>query len=387
MLAFGPLIFRPFSLSACLQRFVARISSHPELASAPSVRRFVSLQPEAFAAMRDAKRTAGAMVSSAAATAGSSMVRFMKSAAAAVSSTVARARGGSDAAPTGAVPVAGGPAATAAAGGVVPPASGGASAEDLSFGELSAYAENQGPILAALYNSAAAAAAQHRARAQALLEYGASLRALGGSDGGPLGGGLSSAGLALWTASTAAYELAVQESELLVERLADAVRGVRAVKELMAERSRASAALADSLAAVESLRARLTALAASSAAGAGAERAKLENELGGAQTAVTTARARYDTVAASVIAEMERYRALSRGDFRAMLLDFAAARARAAGKVAAAWEGLQPALALMVAQEGGAPLLPGTATAAPAAAAAAAPAVGGAGAAAGISAF
>jgi len=319
-----------------LQRFMARICAHPELSVSDPVRKFISLPAEAFAALRDAKKSTTAMVSHAAAAAGSGVVRALKSAATSISN-VARGRGDSGAAGAGAV-------------------RGGRSAEDLSFGELEGYVLQQAPLVTALYNQAAAQAIKHREQAQLLLEYGAALRALGTADGGALGNALSQCGAAVWAGSTGAYEQAVAESELLVERIADAVRGIRAAKELLQERSRASAALADSLSVVEHLRARVTALAANPSAGAAADRARLEGELAGAQSAVTSARQYYDKVAASVIGEVERYRAGLRADFRSMLLDLAHCYARSAAKLAAAWEGITAQLAAAVTQEGATPL-------------------------------
>lgn len=47
-------------------------------------------------------------------------------------------------------------------------------------------------------------------QAQLLLEYGSSLRGLGAIEGGALGTSESATGLAVWGASTAAYEQAAQ---------------------------------------------------------------------------------------------------------------------------------------------------------------------------------
>jgi hypothetical protein len=53
-------------------------------------------------------------------------------------------------------------------------------------------------------------AGQYRIQAQLLLEYGGAMRGLGAIEGGAIGAAESSTGLAVWGASTAAYEQAAQ---------------------------------------------------------------------------------------------------------------------------------------------------------------------------------
>lgn len=340
-----------------LQRFMARICAHPLLSAADVVKQFVSLGADAFSALTAAKKSATAMMTGAAAAAGGGVVRLIKTAAGAIRS-VARGRGESSA---GAAPK-------------------GKSTEDISFEEIEAYMLNQAPIVTALYNQAAAQAVRHREQAQLLLEYGGAIRALGSSEGGALGNALAQSGIALWADSTSSYELSVEESELYVERLADIVRGIRAGKEMLDERTRASSNLADSLAVVESLRARLTALTTSPAQAA--DKSRVENELVAAQSAVTSSRAQYDATAANVIAEVERYRSSLRADFTSILLDLTNIYARMADKHATAWAALGPITAAAITAEGATPLA--SVAIAPAAPA---PAIGGSGGAAGAGAY
>jgi hypothetical protein len=117
-----------------------------------------------------------------------------------------------------------------------------------------------------------------------------------------------------------------QETELFVEDLADYVRGSQAVQEMIAERTRASAALADGLANVERLRVASGALQANPSPANAQKRTEVEAELAAAQVAVSEARAYYDRAAASVISELERYRAGMRVDFKAMFTRFLAAQ-------------------------------------------------------------
>lgn len=329
-----------------LQRFVDRLAAHPDLSQCDPLTKFLTLPDAQFTAMRDAQRSASAVVSSAAAAAGSGVMRFLRATGTAISYAVDSAKGSG----TGAAGAAGGPGVGGVSG------SGGKSAEDLSFEELEAYLTHQAPLLALLYTAAAESAVKHREDAQALLDYGAALRALGTSEGGGLGTSLTAVYLSTWAASTAAYEQAVQESELWVERLGDTVRGVRAVQEMMGERQRASAALSEALSVVERLRAHITALQASPSPSAATEKGKAEAELTTAQTAVTEARAYYDKVAASVIAETERYRASLNRDFRSMLLDYVAAQQRTQAKLAAAWDKAVPECTGAVTVEGATPL-------------------------------
>jgi Vps5 C terminal like len=142
----------------------------------------------------------------------------------------------------------------------------------------------------------------------------------------------------------------------LVERLADVVRGIRAAKELLAERTKASAALHDGLSNVENLRARVAAAANSPSAKANAEKPGLEAELAGAQANVTTLRSTYDKIAASAIAEIDRYRLDLRNDFRSILLDAVHIYSRTASKLAQGWEAAIPILTAAITQEGAQPL-------------------------------
>ena len=344
-----------------LRRFAARLAALPELLLAPAgaggaggaggavLRQFLSLPADAFAALREARSGSGATaaVGAAATAAGKNVFSFMKSVAKDVSAAANAATGGRVGSAAG-----GGSGAGGAGGAGAKPKS----AEDLSFEEVEAYVQLQAPLVTVLYNRAAGAAVRAREQAQLLLEYGAALRALGAAEGGALGGSLSSAGLAVWADSTAHYEAAVAESELLVERLADVVRGIRAAKELLAERSRASGALYEALSAVEAQRARTIALASAPSAAAAAAKPQADADLAAAQVAVTTARDYYNRVAASVITEVDRYRVSLRADFRAMLLDIVHTHARQAAKLQAGWEASVALLSAAVTQEGAQPL-------------------------------
>lgn len=333
-----------------LRRFATRLGALAEVCSGPLVRQFVSLPASDFGSLREAKGAGAAVVgaaTTAATTAGKNVFSFMKQVANSAAAGVSQVTGGRVGGPSA-------PGGEGAGGG------GGAhkakSAEDLSFEEIESYVLNQAPLVTALYNRAAGAAVRAREQAQLLLEYGAALRALGAAEGGALGGALAAGGLAVWADSTAHYEAAVAESELLVERLADVVRGIRAAKELLAERTRSSGALHDALAHVEALRTRLTALAGAPSATAAAARPQVEAEFGAAQVAVTAARDYYNRVAASVITEVDRYRVSLRADFRAMLLDVVHAHARQAAKLQAGWEASIALLSAAVGQEGATPL-------------------------------
>jgi sorting nexin-1/2 len=314
-----------------LQRWLDKLTAHDVLATCDPLLKFVSLPNEAMTGVREGKGGVGSSVSNAASSAGSSVVKMLKGAASSISTAVSGGSSGSTRA--------------------------GKSGEDLSFEEVETYLFGTGPLLINLYNNAAALAGTYRDQAQLLLDYGAALRALGSSEGEALGASLSSTGLSTWAASTASYEQAVQETELWVERLADLVRGIKSVRSMLSERSRVSAVLADSLAAVERLRSHITALGANPSASAATEKAKLDNDLVGAQNAVTEARAHYDKVAAAVIAEVERYRGDMRADFRAMLLDFANIQIRNQTKLAQAWERIIPDCKAAIPLEGATPLM------------------------------
>lgn len=262
------------------------------------------------------------------------VMKFVKTATNAVSSTIHNLRG------TAVIPSS--------------PSTAGASrsAEDMSFAELETYLLGQAPLLTALYNEAAAVAVRAREQAQLLLDYGASLRALGHSEGGPVGQALSVVGLASWAASTASYEQAVCETELFVEKLADYVRGTRAVKECIDSRGKASAELAEAVAEVERLRALIVALAASPTPQAAASKAQAEVDLQMAQKASSDARSFYDKCAAGVIGEVERMRSSMRSDFRSMLLEFIATQVRTDLKLASAWDRIAAEAANTVTAEG-----------------------------------
>lgn len=212
--------------------------------------------------------------------------------------------------------------------------------QDVAFAELDAYLTAQAPLVALLYNAAANVASRSREQAQLLLEYGQTLRALGGTEGGAVGASLTSIGTASWAASTTAYEQAVCQTEAFVEKLADYVRDARAIRFTLDERARASRVLSDASSDVDRLRALLTALSSSAAPSAMRDRQAAEAELPGAVRTATDARAYYDKTAASILAEVERTRTNMRADFRAMLLDFTSIQLRTELKLAAAWESI-----------------------------------------------
>ena len=90
------------------------------------------------------------------------VLRLLKTATVQVQSAIAQARGA--------------PAASAATSGAS------VSVEDMSFHDLDQYLLGQAPLLTALYNESAAVAVRAREQAQLLLDFGASLRALGRPD-------------------------------------------------------------------------------------------------------------------------------------------------------------------------------------------------------------
>lgn len=280
-----------------LQRFMDAITSSPELCASDALKKFVTLPYDALAAVRDGSR--GEMVRSVVADSRSRVMKLVKTATTTLTTTIAEVRAtsfvrlhGPDAprvlshcghreaarcyqvaragrrAPRTAyrshshlashfftwtihhhphssastthlsthartqVRGGGGLASVTAGGGFTK----GSSADDAAFASIESYLLGQAGPLTAVYNAAAALAIRYREQAQLLLDHGAALRSLGSTEGGAFGGSLSSVGLSTWAASTAAYEQAVQETELFVERLADHVRGLRATKELLEER-------------------------------------------------------------------------------------------------------------------------------------------------------
>jgi hypothetical protein len=212
------------------------------------------------------------------------------------------------------------------------------SAHDLAFGELEAYYEAQAPLVAALYSAAAVLSNRYRDQAQTLLAHGAALKKLGELEGGRLGDSLSRVGLAAWAASTVAYEQAVCQTEAFVEKLADAVRMARSVRDATAERRRASAQLGALSNEVDRLRALITALTNSPAPHAARDRALAEADMAAASRLATEARVYYDKVAQAYLAEAGRYRDALTTDARTMLLDFSTIQLRTEEKLAAAWE-------------------------------------------------
>jgi hypothetical protein len=302
------------------------------LLSADPFRKFISFPPEAFAGLRDSARTE--KVKGVAEEGKKQILKLVKTASVAVQGAIAQARGAPNAAAVG--------SSTSAS----------KTAEDLSFADLETYLLGQAPLLTALYNESASVAVRAREQAQLLLDFGASLRSLGQAEGGPLGTSLASVGLASWAASTAAYEQAVCETELFVEKLADYVRGTRAVKECVESRGKASAELAEAVGEVERLRALIVALGASPTANAIKDKAQAEIDLQIAQKVSADTRAAYDKCAAGVIAEVERLRAGMRADFQGMALDFIAIQVRTELKLAAAWERIANDVATNAAAEG-----------------------------------
>ncbi len=146
------------------------------------------------------------------------------------------------------------------------------------------------------------------------------------------------------------------ETELFVEKIADYVRGTRAVKECVDARGKASAELAEAVGEVERLRALIVACAASPSPSAAKDKAQAEMDLSIAQKLSADARTFYDKCAAGVIAEVERLRGGMRGDFKGMLLDFIAVQIRTELKLAAAWERVMADAASAAAAEGAPPL-------------------------------
>jgi hypothetical protein len=324
VLAPSPLLTRPFP--------------PPPLPLADPFRKFISFSPEAFAGLRDSARTD--KVKGVAEEGKKQILKLVKTSVIAVQGAIASARGAPNASAAGS-------------------SSASRSTEDISFAELETYLLGQAPLLTALYNESASVAVRAREQAQLLLDFGASLRALGQAEGGPLGSSLASVGLASWAASTAAYEQAVCETELFVERLADYVRGTRAVKECVDSRGRASAELAEAVGEVERLRSLIVALGSSPTPNAARDKAQAEIDLQIAQKVSADTRAAYDRVAAGVIAEVERLRVGMRVDFQGMALDFIAIQVRTELKLAGAWERIANDVAANAVAEGAGPGMSG----------------------------
>ena len=326
-----------------LQRWVDRVAAHPEMSATDVFRKFVAFPAESLASLREGSRTE--LVKGVAEEGKKTVLRLVRLASVQVQSAIAQARGA--------------PAPSAATAGAS------VSVEDMSFSELEAYLLGQAPLLTALYNEAAAVAVRAREQAQLLLDFGASLRALGQSEGGmaavpggppppsSLGTSLVAVGLASWAASTASYEQAVCETELFVEKLADYVRGTRAVKEAVDSRVRASAELTEAQGELERLRAFGVALANSPpTASSGKDKAQNEVDMANAQRASTAAREFYDRAASGLIGEVERMRSQMRADFKGMLLDFVSVQVRTELKLAQAWQRIEAEAARAAAAEG-----------------------------------
>jgi len=293
-------------------------------------KRFISVSPEAMAMLRDGGGShAQALVMGTVDKSKKVILRLFKSATVLASDAYAQARGVS--------------------GTVVSGAS--ASAQDVAFAEVDAYLAAQAPLVAALYSAAAVLANRYREQAQVLLAYGSALRELGGAeraDAPAEGDALGTVGVASWAASTTSYEQSVCLTEALVEKLADFVRNARAVKDAVAERSRASAQLSDVSAEVDRLRAQLTALGSSASPNAARDRSVAEADMAVAARALVDARAYYGKVSDALLSEVDRLREAMKIDFRTMLLQFAATQVRSEQKLAAAWESIGAKIAVSV---------------------------------------
>lgn len=324
-----------------LQRWMDKVAASGELATSDPLKKFVTMPYDALAALRDGTR--GEMVKSVVAESRTRVMKLLKTASTTISTTIAEVRGGS-----------GGVSSASAGGGYTK----GSSADDHAFASIEAYLLGQAGPLTAVYNAAAALAIRYREQAQLLLDHGAALRSLGSTEGGAYGGALSSVGLSTWAASTAAYEQAVQETELWVERLADHVRGIRATKEVIEERSRASAAVGEALAEADRLRALVAALGSNPSPAALQQRSFVEVELNQANAAAVEARGYYDKVAAGVLAEVARYQAETRAEFQQLMTEFAAIQHRAQNKLGRGWERIVPELTSAVSSETGGAYIP-----------------------------
>ena len=232
-----------------------------------------------------------------------------------------------------------------------------ASAHDLAFAELVAYFTSQAPLVGTLYSTFAVLSNRYREQAQVLLSYGTAMRDLGAAEGGDgaLGESVNALGVASWAASTAAYEQAVCQTEVVVERIADLVRAGRAVKEALVERARAASQLTELSGEVDRLRAHITALTNSPAPNAGRDRAVAEADMAGAIKVATEARTYYDKVAQAFLADALRYRTTMTTDFRDMLTNFASTQLRSEERLRVAWEkttaalgGVRPVAALAI---------------------------------------
>lgn len=308
-----------------LQRWLARVLIAPELPGSPALVAFLTAPGDSLSSMKDGGGSRAEALKSAAKEGQRSVLAFVKSATHTVMAKVAEVRGGG-----------GGPTGPSA--GSAGSASSARTADDAAVELLERYTEGQAPLLTAAYNAAAALAIRYREQAQLLLDYGATLRAMGAAEGGAFGSAMAAVGLSTWACSTSAYEQAVQETELIVERLADGVRNCRAMRELFAERARASHALADALGEAERLRTLVSHLSTNPSPAAASQRVVAEAELGAARAAADAARANYDKVAASVASEVGRARSDMRAEYTSLINDFVTVQVRNNQKVASAWE-------------------------------------------------
>jgi hypothetical protein len=215
-------------------------------------------------------------------------------------------------------------------------------AEDMAFQELEAYLYTQAPMLVTLYNAAAGLAARYKEEAERQRDYALSLRALasveGTSGGGSVGDGLNWLGVSSFASCTSTYEQACVHAELLVEKLADFVRGNKAVREALEARTEASGELIASAGEVERLRAHITALSNSHSANAAMERAKAEAEQGAALRRSQEAREYYNRAAEALLNDVERLRGGMRMDLQTILLDFTLLQLRTEHTISLSWE-------------------------------------------------
>jgi len=215
-------------------------------------------------------------------------------------------------------------------------------AQDLAFAELEAYLCTQGPLIVTLYNSAAGLAARYKEEAERQRDFAVALRSLASVEGttGPrtVGDGLNWVGVANYATCTSIYEQACASSELLVEKLADYVRGNQGVRDALEERASASAELVRSSAEVDRLRALITSLGGSHAANAAAEKAKAEAEHANALKRASDARAYHKKACEGLLQDVERMREGLKVDLQGILLDFCLIQLRTEQKISVSWE-------------------------------------------------
>jgi sorting nexin-1/2 len=318
-----------------LQAWLNRILKSAELYNSDAFKKFLTLPSEAMQSLRDSTRNE--KVKGIAEKTKVGTLKFIKNAQNTIVSTINEVRGHG----TGAT--------NHAASGITK----GKSIEDDAFLQMEAYLAGQSPLINGLYNQAAAMTIRYREQAQLLLDYGASLRALGTTEAGALGASVGAVGLSAWAASTAAYEEAIQETECMVEVLANYVRNGKAIKELMEERSRACIEMNLSLNEVERLRTNINLLAQSMDPKAAQTRAGLEYELKNAIQAATSAREYYDKIAINIVDEVELMQKLMHIEFRAMMVEFVTIQTRNNEKIATAWNRIIPETQNAISQEGG----------------------------------